>query len=151
MRVGASLPVARLDKPDEFLTAEAIAEVASAAERAGFDSISVAEHPFPDDHWLEHGTGHHNWDPFVVLSFAAAATSTIKLRTGLLILPYRNPFITARSVASLDALSKGRVVLGIGSGYLEPEFKALGVPFDERNELTDEAIVAMRRAWTETG
>jgi len=151
MQVSASLPVARLDRPDEFLTGDAIAEIAAAAERAGFDSIAVSEHPFPDDDWLRRGNGHHNFDPFVALSFAAAATRRIKLQTSLLVLPYRNPFITARSVASLDALSGGRVILGVGTGYLEAEFRALGVAFEDRNALTDEAIVAMRRAWTEDG
>ena len=62
-------------------------------------------------------------------------------------LAYRNPFIAAKGVASLDALSGGRVILGVGAGYLEPEFRVLGVDFDERNELTDEAIRAMRAAW----
>ncbi|MET0183616.1 MAG: TIGR03619 family F420-dependent LLM class oxidoreductase [Caulobacterales bacterium] len=151
MHVGAGLPVARMDDPREFLTGDAIAEIAQAAERAGFDTLSVSEHPFPDDDWLTRGNGHHNHDPFVALSFAAAATKTIKLRTSLLILPYRNPFITARAAASLDALSGGRLVLGVGAGYLEAEFKALGVDFGERNELSDEAIIAMRRAWTEDG
>lgn len=133
------------------MTGQAVVEIATAAEAAGFDSIAVSDHPFPDDDWLRNGNGHHNHDPFVALSFAAAATTTIRLRTALLVLPYRNPFLAARSVASLDALSGGRVVLGVGTGYLEAEFRALGVCFDERNELTDEAIVAMRRAWTEDG
>ena len=66
-------------------------------------------------------------------------------------LPYRNPFLTAKSVVSLDVLSGGRVILGVAAGYLEPEFDALGVDYAERNELTDEAIVAMKRAWTEDG
>jgi probable F420-dependent oxidoreductase len=151
MQVSTMLPVARLDKPDEFLSAQAVGEIAAAAERAGFDGLQVAEHPFPDDNWLQHGNGHHNLDPFVALSFAAAATKTISLQTFLLVLPYRNPFVAARSIASLDLLSGGRVVLGVGAGYLEAEFKALGVSFAERNELCDEAIVAMRRAWTESG
>jgi probable F420-dependent oxidoreductase len=151
VRVGTSLPLTCLDTPEQFVTADAIAEIATAAEQAGFDSIAVSDHPFPDDDWLRHGNGHHNHDPFVALSFAAAATTAIRLRTALLVLPYRNPFLAARSVASLDVLSGGRVVLGVGAGYLEAEFRALGVSFEERNELADEAIIAMRRAWTEDG
>ena len=72
----------------------------------------------------------------------------MRLETNLCIAAYRNPFLLAKTVATLDALSLGRVILGIGAGYLEGEFAALGVAFEERNELTDEAIVAMRAAWT---
>ncbi len=79
---------------------------------------------------------------------AAAATTTLRLQTNLCIPAYRNPFLLAKSVASLDALSGGRVILGVGAGYMQGEFEALGAPFDERNDATDEAIVAMRRAWT---
>jgi len=149
MDVGTGLPVYSLEDPRAFIGPDEVAAIAAGAERAGFDSISVVEHPFPDEEWLRDGNGHHSFDPFVALSFAAAATSRIKLRTGLLILPYRNPFLAARAVASLDHLSHGRVVLGVGTGYLPKEFRALGVDFDERNELADEAIVAMRRAWTD--
>ncbi len=70
------------------------------------------------------------------------------MQTNLVVPAYRNPFLTAKAAASLDHLSGGRVILGIGSGYLRPEFDALGVAFDERNDLTDEAIRAMRAAWT---
>jgi len=151
MRVGTSLPLAfSKEAADRLLTRDAICEIAAAAERAGFDSIGAVEHPFPDDDWLATG-GHHDLDPLVALSFAASATSTIGLRTSLLVLPYRNPFLAARSIASLDVLSGGRVVVGVGAGYLEAEFRALGVDFAERNELLDEGIVAMRKAWTEEG
>jgi probable F420-dependent oxidoreductase len=87
-------------------------------------------------------------DPFVALAFAAAATTRLRLHTNLCIPAYRNPFLLAKSVASLDALSGGRVILGIGAGYLRSEFDALGMPFDQRNDATDEAIKAMRAAWT---
>jgi probable F420-dependent oxidoreductase len=86
----------------------------------------------------------------VALSFVAANTTTLRLQTHLLIAAYRNPFMAAKAVATLDALSGGRVILGIGAGYLEPEFAALGVDFEERNDLTDEAILTMRAAWTGT-
>ena len=76
---------------------------------------------------------------------------TLRLLTNLYIPAYRNPFLSAKAIASLDVLSGGRVMLGIGTGYLEPEYEALGVPFDERNDLTDEAIVLMKRAWVEDG
>jgi probable F420-dependent oxidoreductase len=147
MKISLGLPTQRVDKLDEFVSAEAIAEMARAAESAGFDAVFVTEHPFPEQGWMDTG-GHHALDPFVALSFAAAATTAIRLQTHLCVLAYRNPFLTAKSVASLDVLSGGRVILGAGTGYLEPEFAALGVDFDERNELTDEAIVAMKAAWS---
>jgi probable F420-dependent oxidoreductase len=131
----------------ELLSAAAIADVAVAAETAGFDAVFVTDHPFPGDRWLASG-GHHALDPFVTLSFAAAATRTLRLHTNLLVLAYRNPFVSARAVATLDALSGGRVIVGVGAGYLEPEFEALGVDFAERNDLTDEAILALRAAWS---
>jgi len=146
MRVSFGLPTHRVDVP-ELVTARAVAVLATAAEGAGFDAVFVTEHPFPGDEWLATG-GHHALDPFVALSFAAAATGRIRLLTNLVIPAYRNPFLLAKAAASLDHLSGGRLVLGIGSGYLRPEFEALGVEFGERNELTDEAIGAMRAAWT---
>ena len=132
---------------EEFVTADAVAEMAAAAEAAGFDAVFVTEHPFPPDAWMETG-GHHALDPFVTLAFAAAATRRIRLQTNLCVLPYRNPYLTAKAVASLDVLSNGRVLLGVAAGYLEDEFRALGVDFSERNVLTDEALRAMKEAWT---
>jgi len=150
MRFSVQLPTERVDAPDEFLTAEAVAEMAEAAERAGFDACFVTDHPIPGDRWLRAG-GHHALDPFVALSFAASATSRLRLQTHVLVLPYRNPFLTAKAAASLDVLSGGRLILGVAAGYLAPEFEALGVDYEERNTLTDEAIDVMRRAWSEDG
>src|SRR5262245_21320264 len=135
MRLSLGLETARSDQPEEFTTGEAIAEMAKAAEAAGFDAVFVTDHPFPDDRWLA-GGGHHALDPFVALAFAAASTTTLRLHTNLYVAAYRNPFLSAKAVATLDHLSNGRVILGIGAGYLEPEFDALGVAFDERNDLT---------------
>ena len=124
--------------------------MARCAETAGFDACFVTEHPFPSDRWLETG-GHHALDPFVALSFAAAATTKLLLETHIAVLAYRNPFLTAKAVATLDVLSGGRVILGVAAGYLHGEYEALGADFDERNELTDEAIDVLRRAWSESG
>ena len=85
------------------------------------------------------------------LSFAASATTTVRLFTNLCVVPYRNPFLVAKAALTLDVLSGGRLTLGVGAGYLEPEFRALGVDFEERNELLDEGLVAIKRAWTESG
>src|SRR5262245_8828316 len=150
MRFHVGLPTDRVDAVDEVVSAEAIADVARAAEAAGFESVFVTDHPYPEDVWLATG-GHHALDPFVALSFAAAATTTVRLFTNLCVLPYRNPFLAAKAAVSLDVLSGGRLTLGVGAGYLEAEFRALGVDFDERNDLLDEALVAIRRAWAEDG
>ena len=150
MRLSLGLETSRSELADEFTTAAAIGEMSRAAEAAGFDAVFVTDHPFPDDAWLA-GGGHHALDPFVALAFAAAATTTLRLHTNLYVAAYRNPFLSAKAVATLDVLSGGRVILGVGAGYLEPEFAALGVAFEERNDLTDEAIVMMKRAWTESG
>lgn len=147
MKISAQLPVHRVDRFEELSSASAITELAIAAEAAGFDAVFVTEHPFPDDRWLASG-GHHAPDPFVCLAIAATVTERIRLQTNLCIPAYRNPFLLAKTVSTLDALSEGRVILGIGAGYMEGEFAALGMPYDERNDLTDEAIAAMRAAWT---
>jgi probable F420-dependent oxidoreductase len=147
VRISLGLPTNRVDKPGEFVTGEAVMEMAQSAEAAGFDAVYVTEHPFPPDDWMATG-GHHALDPFVALSFAAAATERLRLQTNLCVLPYRNPFLTAKAVASLDALSGGRVILGVATGYLEGEFEAIGVDFAERNELADEALVVMKQAWS---
>jgi probable F420-dependent oxidoreductase len=146
MRISFGLPTHRVDHGAEFVSAAAITELARAAEDGGFDAVYVTEHPFPDTRWLETG-GHHALDPFVALSFAAAVTERIRLQTNLVVLSYRNPFLAAKSIASLDVLSGGRTIIGIGAGYLEGEFRALGVDPARRNELTDESIRAMTAAW----
>ncbi len=150
MRFSVQLPTDRVDAGPEFTSAAAVAEMARAVEGNGFDACFVTEHPMPDDRWLASG-GHHALDPFVTLSFAAAATRRIRLQTHVLVLPYRNPFLTAKAIASLDVLSGGRVTVGVAAGYLEGEFAALGVDPAERNALCDEAIETLRRAWRERG
>src|ERR1700712_257871 len=147
MRISLGLPTHRVDLAEEFVSGAAIVELARAAEDGGFDAVYVTEHPFPEAKWLQHG-GHHALDPFVALSFAAALTPKIRLQTNLVVLAYRNPFLTAKAIASLDALSGGRTIIGIGAGYLEGEFLAVGVDPAKRNELTDEAIRAMKAAWS---
>jgi probable F420-dependent oxidoreductase len=148
MRFTIGLPTDHVTRVEEFVTGDAVMACARTAETAGFDACFVTDHPAPDAKWLA-GGGHHALDPFVALSFAAAATDRIRLQTHILVLPYRNPLLAAKSVLSLDVLSGGRVILGVAPGYLKPEFAALGVDFDERNELTDEAIDVMCRIWTD--
>lgn len=147
MRFAVQLPTDRVDAGPELLSAEAVAEMARAAEAAGFDAVSVTDHPMPPARWVAAG-GHHSLDPFVALSFAAAATTRLRLLTHVLVLPYRNPFLVAKAAATLDVLSGGRLVLGVAAGYLVGEFAALGADFAARNERSDEALRALRAAWT---
>jgi len=147
MRFSGQLPTDRVAKGAEFTSAAGIAEMAQALEAAGFDAGYVTEHPFPPDAWLASG-GHHALDPFVSLAVAAAATSRLRLHTNILVLPYRNPFLTAKAVASLDAVSGGRVIAGVAAGYLEGEYRALGADFAGRNDATDDALRAMKLAWS---
>lgn len=147
MRYSLQLPVSRVDAGDEFISAGAISEMVRTAEDAGFDACSVSEHPFPPLDWLESG-GHHTLDPLVTFGIVAAATTRIRLHTGVWVLPYRNPFMGASALASLDAASGGRVIVGVAAGYLEAEFRALGADFAGRNEFSDAALRDMKRAWS---
>ena len=146
MKINVSLPFDRIQYKEEFLSAEGIVKVAQVVERAGFNAACDTDHPVPTGRWLDAG-GHYAQDPFVILSFVAAATRSLRLQTGILVLPYRNPFITARAVNTLDVLSGGRVTLGVGAGYLKGEYKALGVDFERRNEIMDEYLKALKGAW----
>ncbi len=139
MRFSLELPTQHVEAPGEFVTGEAIAEIAREAEALGYGAVHVTDHPAPDSRWLDHG-GHHALDPFVALAFAAAATSRVNLLTNIYVAAYRNPFLGAKSIHSLDVLSGGRVILGTGAGYLKPEFRAVGVDFDNRSRLLDEAL-----------
>ncbi len=147
MKINATLPFDRTDAAEEFLTLAAVSEIGQTLERAGFSGGNVTDHPCPTARWLDAG-GHDAQDPFVMLSLVAAVTTTLRLQTGILVLPYRNPFIIARAAATLDIFSGGRLTLGLGAGYLKGEYYALGVDFERRNEIMDEYMVAMKKAWT---
>jgi probable F420-dependent oxidoreductase len=147
VRVSVGLPIDRSDPSGQFVSGAGISLTARAAESAGFDAVFATDHPAPDAKWLTHG-GHPTLDPFVALSFAAASTSRLKVHTNLMVLPYRNPLLAAKNVASLDVLSGGRLILGVGAGYLQPEFAALGVPFDDRAARCDDALDTMIKAWS---
>ncbi len=145
MKINVTLPFDKIDKPDEFLRPEAVVQIATLVERLGFNGGNVTDHPCPTGRWLDAG-GHYAQDPFVMLSFVAAATTKLRLQTGILVLPYRNPFITARAVATLDVFSGGRVTLGLGAGYLKGEYRALGIDFERRNDIMDEYLRALKAA-----
>ncbi len=146
MKINVTLPFDHIEQPQEFLQAEAVIHIATLLERVGYNGACASDHPCPTGRWLDAG-GHYAPDPFVMLSLVAAATRKLRLYTGILVLPYRNPFITARAVATLDVFSGGRVTVGVGAGYLKGEFRALGVDFEQRNELMDEYINALKTAW----
>ena len=135
-------------------------ELVQAAEAAGFESAWTVEHtviprgyqsayPYASDGRLPGGEGDFVLpDPQIWMTWVAAHTTRIKLATGILILPQHNPVICAKQVATLDYMSGGRVLLGIGVGWLKEEFEALGVPFAERGARTEEYIEALRALWS---
>ncbi|GAB2983310.1 LLM class F420-dependent oxidoreductase [Amycolatopsis acidiphila] len=147
MRFTLEYPIERTGYAPEFRLPENLARVVRAAEEAGFGAICFSEHPAPSTKWLAAG-GHHTFDPLAALSFCAGVTSRIRLMTNLLVLPYRNPLLTAKTLSTVDVLSGGRLTVVAGSGYLRSEFAALGVDFAERNELFDEAVEVLAKAWT---
>ena len=147
MKINCPLPFDHLDPPGEFTTMDAVREVGAVLERAGFNAGLVTDHPAPTGRWLDAG-GHYAQGPFVMLALLAACTTKLRLQTGILVLPYRNPFGVARDVATLDHFSNGRVSLSVGAGYLKGEYRAMGVDFDTRNELMDEYIRALRVSLT---
>jgi probable F420-dependent oxidoreductase len=134
--------------------------LARLAEELGFESLWTVEHvvvptgyastyPYSADGRMPGGDQVAIADPLIWLAYVAAATTRIRLATGILILPQRNPLVLAKAVATLDRLSGGRVELGIGVGWLREEFDALGVPFERRGARTDEYVEVMRRLWRE--
>ena len=127
-------------------TTEAIVQTARKAEELGFDALFVNDHVIVDDSPRSE-PWRNVYDPLMVLSFVAARTSRIKLGTSVLIMPYRNPIVTAKMVATLDQMSGGRAIVGVGSGWSEAEYDALGVPFQERGARTNEYLRLWQACW----
>jgi probable F420-dependent oxidoreductase len=134
------------------------ARLARLAEAAGFDSVFAVDHVvLPDayDSTYPYAAGGRlpgnqfsaMPDPLIWMAFAAAATTRLRLMTGVIILPLRNPLVLAKQVATLDRMSGGRIELGIGVGWLREEFEALGVPFAARGRRADDYLAAMRALW----
>jgi probable F420-dependent oxidoreductase len=135
-------------------------EVAAHAERVGVATLWVPEHvvlleqyaskyPYSTDGALPAQTNAPIFDPFIALATMAAATSKIRLATGICLVPEHNPLVLGKVIATLDFLSGGRVVLGVGIGWLEEEFQAIGIPWERRADRTRECIAAMRKLWGE--
>ena len=121
---------------------------AQTLETAGLHGLGFTDHPAPSKKWMD-GGGHESFDPYAALCFCAAATSRLRLMTRLAVVPYRNPLLQARSMMTLDVLSGGRATFVLGVGYLRSEFAALGVDFEERNALFDEAVEVIKGVWRE--
>lgn len=135
-------------------------DLARQAEALGFESLWMPEHvivpadydspyPYSDDGKIPGNVDSPIADPLIWLAMAAAVTERIRLGTGILLVPERNPVVTAKAVATLDHLSGGRVDLGIGVGWMEEEFDALGVPWARRGARTDDYVAAMRSLWAD--
>jgi probable F420-dependent oxidoreductase len=125
-----------------------LALVARACDAAGFDNISVCDH-VAVPRQLADRMSTVWYDPVATLGWLAGITGHVRLLSQVYVLPYRNPLQTAKSFATLDALSGGRAVLGVGTGHVEAEFAALGVAFGDRGRLTDEAIVSLRKLFAD--
>ncbi|MGH7965131.1 MAG: TIGR03619 family F420-dependent LLM class oxidoreductase [Candidatus Binatia bacterium] len=128
------------------------ARVAQAAEAAGFESVWTGEHvvlPDPQVPPSPLPPAYPLLDPAVALAFVAAHTKKVKLGTGIIILPQRNPLVLAKQLASVDVVSGGRLIFGLGIGYLKPEFDALGIPFDHKGPRSVDYLQAMRAVWTQ--
>jgi probable F420-dependent oxidoreductase len=142
MQFGVWIPNCR-----HLATPEIIRRTAVRAEQLGYDSVWVSDHVVVPNAYVERfGAG--IYDPLITLAVAAGATNRVRLGTTVLIVPYRNPVVTAKMVSSLDALSGGRVILGIGAGWVAEESAMLGAPFEERGAMTNEYLAAMRELWT---
>jgi probable F420-dependent oxidoreductase len=154
MRIGFfAIGIGRLTSPDWVRT------VATNAERLGFASLWAPEHVVLLDRYASKypysagefpvPTDTPMGDPFTTLAFAAACTKTIRLGTGICLVPEHNPVVLAKIVATTDLLSKGRLILGAGIGWLEEEFQAIGVPWERRAQRTRECVAAMRKLWSD--
>ena len=153
MKIGLFVPLA-----SPIATPDYVGTLASEAEQLGFDSLWVAEHvvlfddyasryPYAEDGRIPAGGENGILEPFATLAFLAARTERIRLGTGICLVPQRNPVYTAKAVADVDWLSKGRVDFGVGVGWLAEEFRAVDVPFERRGARCRSYLEVMKRLW----
>jgi probable F420-dependent oxidoreductase len=155
MQIGCSAPTSGpLIGPDSLLA------IATEAETLGFDYVTVSDHiiiptsiasryPYSDSGEFPSGAAAPRLEQLTAATFIAAATTKLKIVTSVMVVPHRPPVLTAKILATIDFLSKGRLVLGIGAGWCEEEFNAIGTePFAERGAVTDETMMACRELWT---
>jgi probable F420-dependent oxidoreductase len=128
---------------------QALVQLAIRAEALGFTSVWVHDHVFNAGHVFRRIGNKPYYEPLTLLSYVAARTERVGLGTSVLVLPYHNPIRLAKTAATLDVLSGGRLILGVGVGAVAPESEAMGSPFAERGAITDEAIAVMKELWTQ--
>jgi len=156
MEFGLSLP-----GRGPFANLDIVLKIAARAEALRFSSLFVTDHvvlpvtteasiyPYATSGQFPGGSRQDYLEPLMLLGYLACATRTVRLGTSVLVIPYRNPLLTAKMLAMIDVLSRGRLILGAGTGWLREEFEALGAPpFGERGRATDEYLSLMRRVWT---
>ena len=155
MQFGCTLP-----NRGDLTSAENLVVMAQAAEKNGFDSVWVSDHiviptdiaplyPYSESGELPFDADSPYCEPLTTLAFLAGVTDNVRLGTHVLVLPYRNPLLAAKMISTLDFLSGGRVILGIGAGWMEEEFQALdSPPFPDRGRVTDEYLALYRELWT---
>jgi probable F420-dependent oxidoreductase len=148
MRFSVTYPIIDHSYDRALLTGDALKQFCQTAERVGFDGVGFTDHPAPTAKWLHNG-GHDALDPFVALSYCAAVTERIRLIPNIVVLAYRHPLIVGKMVATLDSLSSGRFTLAVAAGYLRGEYKALGIDFDQRNDLFDQSLSVLRGIWSD--
>ena len=129
---------------------QSIIRLATRAETLGFDSVWASDHVFNVSYVYERIGDRPYYDPLTILSYIAAVTTRIGLGTSVLVLPYHHPMRLAKAAATLDVLSGGRVMLGVGVGVIAEELNAMGSPYEERGARTDEAIAIMQALWTQS-
>jgi probable F420-dependent oxidoreductase len=142
MKFGLALP-----NFGKYAEKDPILKIVKTGEDLGFDSIWVSDHVvIPEAH---HGFGNVFYEPLTTLTYIAACTNRMLLGTSVIILPYRNPLVLAKMMSTLDVLSGGRIILGVGAGWMKEEFQALGIPYRERGAITDEYIQVLKILWSE--
>ena len=128
---------------------QGVIDLAVRAEELGFESVWASEHVFNVSYVYDRIGTKPYYEPLTILTYVAAMTTTIGLGTSVLVLPYHNPIRLAKVASTLDVLSGGRVMLGVGVGVIEEELEAMGSPYAERGAITDESIQVMKELWTQ--
>ena len=146
MKFILGVPTDHVDSIDEFGSSKAISEMAKAAEAKNYFGVFVTDHPAPPKKFIDAG-GHHTLDPLITLTVAGTSTKNLRLLTNLYIISYRNPFLAAKAISTVDNLTKGRLILGVGAGYLKEEFDATGSDYANRGEVLNSHLETIQKIW----
>lgn len=144
MRIGITLP-----NNWGVEDVKSVSQLAVRAEELGFDSVWVSEHIFNVSYILDRLGNRPYYEPLTVLTYVAALTKRVRLGTSVLVLPYHNPINLAKAAATLDVMSGGRLMLGVGAGVIEQELESMGSPYAERGAITNESIAVLKELWTQ--